>query len=159
MYFILKLIHVAAAVVFLGNISLGIFWKRIADQTENAAIVTHTIGGIIRADRLFTIPGIIVLIFAGIATALAGGFPILGTGWILWAVGLISASGLAFAPVAKAQQRLYALAQQGLSTPAQRTEYENNSRAWDLWGGISLVLAVLAFCLMILKPSLPAFHQ
>jgi uncharacterized membrane protein len=98
MYLVLKLIHVAAAIVFLGNISLGIFWKRLADQTQKAAIMAHTIGGIIRGDRLFTIPGVIVLVAAGIGTALVGQIPLLSTGWLLWSIVLISASGAAFGP-------------------------------------------------------------
>ena len=159
MYLFLKLVHVAAVIVFLGNISLGIFWKRIADQTEQSAIMAHTIGGIIRADRLFTVPGVIVLVFAGIATAIVGQLPLLSTGWILWGLILIIGSGLAFIPVARAQQKLYDLAKRGLSTQAERTEYERLSGSWNLWGGIALTLPLIALIFMVLKPSLPAFHH
>ncbi len=158
MYLALKLVHVAAVVVFLGNISLGIFWKRFADRTQIATIMAHTIAGIIRADRLFTIPAVIVLIAAGIGTAIVGHIPLLSTGWILWGIVLISLSGIAFIPVARAQTHLYAIAQRGLSTPAERGQYEAISRSWGLWGNFSLLMPTLALAIMVLKPALPAFH-
>jgi hypothetical protein len=37
----------------------------------------------IRSDRLFTIPGVVGIIVAGVATAIVGKRPILGTRWIL----------------------------------------------------------------------------
>jgi uncharacterized membrane protein len=158
MYLLLKLIHIAAVVVFLGNISLGIFWKRLADGTRKPDYMAHTIGGIIRADRLFTIPGVVVLVLAGIGTALVGGIPLLGTGWVLWGIVLISVSGLAFIPVGRAQPRLLALAEGGLTTEAELAEYRAHSHTWDVWGTVSLIAPVLALVVMVLKPNLPAFH-
>lgn len=35
MYHILKLIHVAAVIIFLGNIITGLFWKAHADRTKD----------------------------------------------------------------------------------------------------------------------------
>jgi uncharacterized membrane protein len=159
MYLVLKLVHVAAAIVFLGNISLGVFWKRLADHTQKAAIMAHTIGGIIRSDRLFTVPAVIVLVAAGVATALVGQIPLLSTGWLLWGIVLISASGAAFGPLARAQKQLYELAQRGLSTDADRAQYRALSQTWDLWGGVALLMPIIALVLMVLKPTLPAFHQ
>jgi len=64
MYLFLKMIHIGAVLVFLGNISLGIFWKSMADRTADPKIMAHTLRSIIRADRWFTIPGVIVLVVA-----------------------------------------------------------------------------------------------
>jgi uncharacterized membrane protein len=47
LYVVLKVIHVAAVVMFLGNITVGILWKAIADQTQDAKIIAHTLRGII----------------------------------------------------------------------------------------------------------------
>ena len=66
LYLALKTVHVLAAVAFLGNIIVGGFWKALADRTGNAAIMAHTIDGIIKADRIFTIPAVIVLAPPGI---------------------------------------------------------------------------------------------
>ena len=86
MYLGLKLVHVLAAIVFVGNITVGVLWKAMADRTRDPAIAAYTMAGIIRADRVFTIPAIVVLIIAGVGTAQVGHLSILGTGWILWAI-------------------------------------------------------------------------
>ena len=52
LYLVLKAIHVLAVVAFLGNITVGVFWKAFADRTGNAAVMAHTIDGIVRADRI-----------------------------------------------------------------------------------------------------------
>lgn len=158
LYLALKTIHVLAVVAFLGNITVGVFWKVFADRTGNAAVMAHTIDGIIRADRIFTIPGVIVLALAGVAAALVGHYPILGTGWILWGIALFVISGIAFVPLARAQQALLAVAQTGLQTAEQRQQYEAISGQWNLYGTIALVAPLLALVIMVLKPSLPAFH-
>lgn len=158
LYLALKTVHVLSAVAFLGNITVGIFWKAYADRTGNAAIMAHTIDGIIRADRIFTIPGVIVLALAGIATALVGGYSILGTGWILWGIGLFLVSGVAFGPLARAQRELLKVAQTGLQTAEQRQQYEALTGQWNLYGTIATVAPLLALVVMVIKPNLPAFH-
>lgn len=154
MYLALKLVHVFGVVLFLGNITVGIFWKSYADRTKNAAIIASTIDGIIAADRIFTIPGLLLLLLAGIAAALVGGIPILGTGWILWSLIAFALSGAAFGPLSRAQRRLSAAAHR-----SNLEEYQELSGQWTLWGTIALILPFIAFAFMILKPALPAFHR
>jgi uncharacterized membrane protein len=95
MYLVLKLLHLAGVVLFLGNIIVGVFWKQFADKTRNAAIMATTIDGIIAADRVFTIPGIVILLVGGIGAAIVGGIPILKTGWLLWGIVAFILSGAA----------------------------------------------------------------
>ncbi len=96
MYLIFKLIHVSAVILFLGNIITGLFWKAHADRTRDPRMMANTLQGIIRSDRWFTIPGVIVITLGGFAAAIHGSIPILGTGWILWSIVLFSLSGFAF---------------------------------------------------------------
>lgn len=152
MYLIWKLIHLIGVVLFLGNITVGVFWKRYADMTGNMALMAHTIDAIIEADRIFTIPGIVILLIGGIATALVGHYPILSTGWILWAIILFILAGVAFAPLSRTQRQLAVAAHTG-----NLDEYDRLSKGWTLWGSIALVLPIVAFAIMILKPALPAF--
>ncbi|HVR46741.1 MAG TPA: DUF2269 family protein [Candidatus Binatia bacterium] len=154
MYLVLKLIHVAGVVLFLGNITVGVFWKRVSDRSGNAAIMAFTIDAIIAADRVFTIPGILMLLIGGFAAAFVGGISILGTGWLLWGLIAFILSGLAFGPLSRTQRKLSVAAHAG-----SLAEYERLSKSWDLWGFIALALPVVAFVLMILKPALPAFHH
>jgi uncharacterized membrane protein len=159
MYVALKTIHILAVVAFLGNISIGLYWKSLADRTGIAAIMEYTVGGIILADRLITIPSIVVLVAAGVALAMAAGIPVLGTGWVLWAILLLVLSGLAFVPVTRAQIGLREAAATGLSTAEEKNLYERLSRQWNLWGSIALVAPLIALVLMVTKPVLPALHQ
>jgi uncharacterized membrane protein len=154
MYLVLKLIHVAGVVLFLGNITVGVFWKRASDRSGNAAIMAFTIDAIIAADRIFTIPGILILLIGGFAAAFVGGIPILETGWLLWGLIAFILAGLAFGPLSRTQRKLSVAAHAG-----DLAEYGRLSQSWNLWGSIALVLPVIAFVLMILKPSLPAFHH
>lgn len=158
LYLALKTIHILAVVVFLGNIVVGGFWKAFADRTGNAAVMAHTIDGIMRADRIFTMPGVIVLFLAGMAAAGVGHYSILGTGWILWGLGLFVISGIASVPVTRAQRELSKILQAGLQTAEQRGQYEAGSRQWNLYGSIATLAPLAAVVIMVFKPSLPAFH-
>jgi len=153
MYLIFKLVHVFAVIAFLGNISVGVFWKAWADRSKNAAIMAHTMDGIIRADKIFTIPGVILIIIGGLGASYAAGLSILRTGWILWGLALFVLSGIAFGPLSQVQRRLYALAKAG-----DLDGYEAASIGWNVWGTIALVLPLGAAAIMILKPLLPSFH-
>lgn len=152
MYLILKLVHVAGVVLFLGNITVGVFWKRASDRSGNAAIMAFTIDAIIAADRIFTIPGIVLLLIGGVAASFVGGIPILSTGWLLWGLIAFILSGLAFGPLSRAQRKL------SLAAHADDlASYERVSKSWALWGTLALAFPIIAFILMILKPALPAF--
>ena len=154
MYLILKLLHVAGVVLFLGNITVGVFWKQFSDRTRDAAVMAFTMDGIVKADRIFTIPGVILLLGAGLAAAFVGGIPILSTGWLLWGIIAFILSGIAFTPLAQAQSRLATAAHAG-----DLAEYDRLSKSWNFWGLLALAFPVMAFIIMILKPALPAFHR
>jgi uncharacterized membrane protein len=149
---VLKLLHVAGVVLFLGNITVGVFWKSYADKSRNLAVMAFTMDAIIRADRVFTFPGILILLIGGLGAAFVGGIPILSTGWLLWGIIAIILSGLAFGPLSRTQRQLAAAAHAG-----NLEKYEQLSSGWNLWGSIALAFPVIAFVLMILKPALPAF--
>jgi uncharacterized membrane protein len=53
-YLGLKLFHIAAVILFLGNIITGLYWKAHADRTRNPQVIAHTFEGIICSDRWFT---------------------------------------------------------------------------------------------------------
>lgn len=154
MYLWLKLVHVAAVIAFLGNITTGLFWYAHAARTRDPRLLAHAMDGIIRSDRLFTIPGVVVIIASGLAAAIAGGHPILGTPWILWSLVLFGVSGLVFVlRVAPLQVRLRVLAQAGAEHGAFDWDgYHRVARAWEAWGLVALLTPVAALVLMVLKP-------
>lgn len=156
MYAFLKLLHVAAVVIFLGNIITGLFWHSHALRTGDARLLAHTMHGIIRSDRLLTAPGVIIIIATGVAAAFVGHLPLLRTGWILWTIVLFTVSGVVFAlRVAPLQRRLYALAQAGASLPQfDLAGYRVVSRSWKWWGALALLTPAAGLVLMVLKPTL-----
>jgi uncharacterized membrane protein len=161
LYLVLKLVHISAVVMFLGNITTGIFWKRNADRTRDPRVIANAMEGVIHSDRLFTVPGVVLVVSAGIGTAVRGHYPLLHTGWILWALISFAFSGWAFvAQVAPLQRKLLAAAREGVagSNPAWWERYEALSHRWDLWGAVALGLPLLAMVLMILKPGLPGIR-
>ncbi len=154
MYLWLKLFHVAAVVMFLGNIVTGLFWHSHAARTRDPRLLAHTMEGIIRSDRLFTVPGVIVITVAGFLAALHRGYPILRTGWIAATIVLFSLSGWAFmARVVPLQRALRDLAREGAASGSFAYDrYHALARRWEVWGALALATPVAGFVLMILKP-------
>ena len=151
-YSYLKLIHLVAVMIFLGNIITGLFWMHIAVKTKDLKIITFTMKGIIKADRYFTIPGVIVITVGGFLAAIYGHFPILRTGWIFWSIIMFSISGLAFAfKVAPLQKRIYHLTFKGIATDFDWENFGKVYLEWDIWGLIALLSPLAAFVMMTLK--------
>ena len=156
LYLALKTLHVIAVTMFLGNIATGIFWKEHADRTREPRLIAHALAGIIASDRLFTVPGVLLITVAGITAAIVGHIPILGTGWVLWGIVLFTLSGVAFMGwVAPLQKRMLTLMQLGAETgnPDWAT-YAKLSRAWAVWGAVALILPLLVLTLMVFKPPM-----
>ena len=152
-YTYLKLLHLFAVVLFLGNIITGLYWMRIAVKTKNLVIITHTMAGIIKSDRYFTIPGVIVITAAGIFAAIYGHFPLIRTGWIFWSLVMFSISGIAFGmKVAPLQKKILKLTVNVESS--DEFDWANFHKAylqWDIWGLIAFLTPLAAFVMMILK--------
>lgn len=155
-YLLLKLLHIASVIAFLGNITTGLFWHAHAARTRDPKILAHVMDGIIQSDRLFTIPGVIGATVAGFALAIHMHLPILRTGWILWTLVVFSISGLLFMfRVAPLQQQVRACAREGAKSG--RFEYERYralALRWELWGAAALLTPLVGLVLMVLKPSL-----
>jgi len=149
-----KLLHVTAVIAFLGNITTGLFWHAHAVRTRDAKILAHTMDGIIRADRIFTLPGVAGIILFGVATAMRQHLPILHTGWILWTLVLFAISGVAFmARVVPLQRELRSVAVTGAESGAfDAARYHALTRQWEIWGGIALLTPIAGLALMVLKP-------
>ena len=158
MYLTLKLLHILSAIVFLGNITTGLFWKAHADRSRDPNLIAHALDGIIASDRWFTIPGVVGIVAFGIGAAVVGGLPLLHTGWLLWALVLFSIAGAAFmAQVAPLQRSMAKLARAAaIGGPMAWDEYRALSRRWDFWGGVALVAPAVVLLLMVFKPHLPS---
>jgi len=154
MYVAFKVLHVFAVVVFLGNLITGILWKISADQTRNPVIIHHTAAGLIRADRWFTIPAVLLILIGGFGAAVVGGLPLVRTRWIFAGIILFTVSGVSYmARVVPIQRRMAAVAKAGVDSGSfDWNEYGSLTRSWNLWGSVALVAPLLALIAMIAKP-------
>jgi uncharacterized membrane protein len=154
MYLILKSLHVLAVALFLGNIITGVFWRFHAERSKDPKYIGLTFEGISRSDRVFTIPGVLVIIATGVWAALEGGLPLLRTGWILWSLVLFGLSGVIFSVwLGPLQRQIAALAKAGQFDWAR---YQSLVHRWDVWGALATLTPLAALALMVLKPQLPA---
>lgn len=152
-YNIIKVIHILFVIIFLGNITIGVFWKMIAEKTKDPDKIAFAFKGIIKADRYFTMPGVIGITLFGIGLAMHAKMPILGTGWILWSIILFIISGIVFmAKLVPLQKKLAALASD--KEKFNWEEYHKLSNQWDIWGSIALLTPWIATVLMVIKPNL-----
>jgi uncharacterized membrane protein len=155
MYLALKGIHVLAVVLFLGNIITGLFWKAHGDRAGDPRIIAHTLHGIIRSDRWFTLPGVLVIVITGLMAAWSAHLPILRTPWIAYSILLFIASGVAFGwQVAPLQRRMRAIAESAAGGGSwDERAYRSLSRRWELWGVFAIATPLGALALMIAKPG------
>lgn len=152
-YLYLKFFHILFVIMFLGNITVGVFWKIFAQKSKDPDKIAFAFKGIIKADRIFTLPGVIGITIFGFGGAIHGGFPILGTGWILWSIILFTISGVAFmVKLAPLQRQIAALASD--KEKFSWDEYHKLAKQWDFWGFIALVTPFIAVLLMVLKPNI-----
>jgi uncharacterized membrane protein len=155
-YLIWKLIHIAAVVIFLGNIITGLFWAARAHKTRDFGSIASTFQGIIKSDRYFTLPGIIILTLAGIVAAIHGHWPILGTGWILWSIILFSISGVIFSVyVAPLQKKIAKYTDSAVNSEGSWNTHEKMYKQWEFLGFLATITPVTAMVIMVLKPPLP----
>ncbi len=155
MYAWIKVLHVLAVVLFLGNIITGVFWHKHALKTRDPRLIAQAMRGVIASDRLFTMPGVVAILATGIAMALHANWPLLGTRWIAWSLVLFGISGAIFmARLAPMQRRMAAFAEAGVAGGNfDLAAYHHLSRSWDFWGAIATLAPLGALALMVLKPT------
>jgi uncharacterized membrane protein len=153
LYPLLKTVHVVAVVLFLGNILTGFFWKLHADLSGELRARVHALDGIIKADRIFTSPGVLLIIATGVTMVFVGDLSFVKLPWILWSLVLFGIAGAVFgARVGPLQKKLLANAQAGLAGQWNEAEYQALSRSWRFWGGIATATPLAALVLMVFKP-------
>jgi uncharacterized membrane protein len=151
-----KTIHVAAVILFLGNITTGLFWAAHAHRSRDFTLIAPTFDGISRSDRWFTIPGVIGILASGVAAAIQVRLPILGTPWILWSIMLFSISGIIYGvKLAPLQRQLATLTRAAVYSDQAWQGYVRIYQRWERWGLVALLTPTAAMVIMVLKPALP----
>lgn len=151
-----KVIHIASVILFIGNITTGLFWAAHAKQTRDFKVIALTFSGVKKSDRWFTIPGVIGILISGVALATQANYPILRTGWIFWALMLFAVSGIVFSIwIAPLQNKIHNFCEQHEFSETNWKEFSSLYKKWEIWGLIALITPILAFVIMVLKPSIP----
>jgi len=154
LYLALKALHILSVVLFLGNIITGVFWKVHADLTGDLRARAQALDGIIKADRWFTVPGVLLIVATGVSMALLAHLPMLSTLWIGASIALFGVSGLVFGlAVGPLQKKLLTNVRAGLSGNWDETQYNALSRSWGIWGIVATAAPVIALFLMVMKPA------
>ena len=90
-------LHIAGAVVFLGNIIVTAAWMLMAERTRSINVIHFSAKAVIRADLLFTLPGVLLIVMNGFVMVIAGwgGWDAFHEfSWISAALALFIASGV-----------------------------------------------------------------
>jgi len=152
-YLILKLIHIIAAIIFLGNITIAPFWKNHAERSKDRLKILEAWEGIIRADKFFTMPGVILLLIFGIGAAAHLKYNFIETGWIFYSIILYLISGAVFmAKLVPLQKKIAAFAKD--ESTFNWDDYKKLTKQWDVWGSVATLAPWVAVILMVIKPNI-----
>ena len=154
---VLLVLHILAAIIFVGNIITSAFWKVRADRSGNLETIAITARSLLQADYIFTAPGIVVLLVTGIwmVGSSARGWAGFQEPWLGGSFVLLIITGIIWLAVLLPQQRrMVRLAQEGADAGALGPEYHKASRIWSMFGGVATLLPVLILFLMVVKPGL-----
>lgn len=152
-YFSSVLIHVIAVIIFLGNITITPFWKLQAEKIKDRLHILNIWEGIIRSDRFFTMPGMIILLIFGIGAAAHLKVNFIDTGWIFWSIIMYIISGASFmVKMVPIQKKIVALAKD--EARFGWDEYRKLTKQWDIWGSLATITPWIAVILMVLKPNI-----
>jgi uncharacterized membrane protein len=148
-------LHILGAVVFLGNIIVSAMWMAQARRKGDIVVLHFAARSVMRADWLFTLPGIVLILVTGLlALGRWGGFP--GTAWVELALTLFIVSGVIWlAVLLRLQRQMVRLTAQAVSSGGTVDgRIENVLRRWMVWGGIATLLPLISLVLMVFKPAL-----
>ncbi len=153
-YLSLKFLHIVGAILFLGNIITGAFWKAHADKTRDPTIMAHALDGIMKSDRIFTMPGVFMILLAGFGAAGVARLSFRAI-WLAGGIVLFVLTAIVFmARVGPLQRQMRDLAR---SSPDSASfdwpGYERLSRSWAVWGSMAVLLPLVAAGLMVFKPT------
>ncbi len=150
-YLLLKTVHLAGAVIFLGNIIVTAWWKVMADLTRNPVIIGFAQRQVTLTDWLFTLGGIILILIGGFGAAGVGRLP-LTTSWITAGLALFIASGVIWIAVLIPVQIKAARIARGFAQGGEIPErYWRLQRLWMVFGIIATALPFANIAVMVFK--------
>ena len=150
-------LHIGGAVVFLGNIIVTAAWMLMAERTRIVNVIHFSAKAVIRADLLFTLPGVLLILMNGFAMVFAqwggqGAFHQLS--WITVALALFTASGVIWVGILIPVQHRMAVFSDPADYPdSPPSEFFSALRKWYFWGTLAVALPICSLYLMVNKPA------
>jgi uncharacterized membrane protein len=149
---LLKALHLLGVVWFLGNIIVTGYWLLMADRSGDRRVKAFAMRQVIRADYMFTLPGVAVILITGwwmLHLMERGLFDLL---WAAWGLALFAASGLIWilflVPIQRRLQEYAGRAWEGEEFPA---DHRRLLERWYVWGLIATLLPLANLFLMTYK--------
>jgi uncharacterized membrane protein len=153
LYQLLVYAHILGVILLAGNITITAFWKVLADMSRDPRLIAYATRAVIIADWLFTVPGIVLTLGAGVAIALMGNWPLLEVSWLSWSVVWFVVAGILWLvfliPLQIKQNRAAKLFAQTGDIPQS---YWTHARLWITIGLIATVPLLIILYLMVVKP-------
>jgi uncharacterized membrane protein len=150
MEWLMRVVHLLAVVVLLGNLLMAPFWRKRLAALGGAHARAAASRSVRVADLIFTLPGWVVVLASGIMLIIYRGMQggwlhlslVLFLGWlILWHVLVLRARK---AMIAQAEE-----AASGGQAPAELAQHEHQ---WQQWSYVSAGIVVLILILMVTRP-------
>ena len=150
-------LHIAGAVVFLGNIIVTAAWMLMAERTRSISVIHFSAKAVIRADLLFTLPGVLLVLVNGFTMVFArwGGWNAFHSiTWITLALALFTASGVIWVGVLiPVQHRMVVFSDTSEYPESPPSQFSKALHQWYFWGGVAILLPICSLYLMVNKPS------
>ena len=149
--------HITGAVVFLGNIIVTAAWMLMAERTRSMSVMHFSAKAVIRADLLFTLPGVLLIVINGFVMVVSswGGWDAFHElSWITLALALFIASGVIWVGVLiPVQHRMAVFSDPSDYPDAPPSQFSSAIRKWYFWGAIAIGLPLISLYLMVNKPT------
>jgi uncharacterized membrane protein len=152
MDWLMKILHVLAVVVLLGNLLMAPFWRKRLAALGGVQARAAANRSVRVADLIFTLPGWVVVLATGIMLIIYRGMQ---GGWLHLSL-LLFLGWLIFwhMLVLRARKAMIAQAEEAISSKQAPAELAQHERQWQQWSYLAAGIVVLILILMIAQPKL-----
>ena len=148
-------LHIGGAVIFLGNIIVTGAWMLMAERTQSPSVLHFSAKAVIRADFLFTLPGVLLVLLNGLfmASARWGGV-FHDVTWVTVALALFTMSGIIWVgALLGLQHRMAVLSAPSGNADSLSPQFYFTLHKWYFWGALATILPLGSLYLMVVKPA------
>jgi len=152
MEWLMRVVHILAVVVLLGNLLMAPFWRKRLAAVGGVQARAAANRSVRVADLLFTLPGWVVVLATGIMLIIYRG---MHGGWLHLSL-LLFLGWLIFwhMLVLRARKAMITQAEEAASGGQAPAELAQHERQWQQWSYLAAGIAVLILILMVAKPQL-----